>query len=190
MPPDLRLLLDQGFPLPTGFAVESIDRTVEVVHLSQFDPALSEMSTPDWALYCIAAEEGFDALVTRDASQLDQATEMYVLSRLDGFAIISWRQPIEDPIREWGQILAYLPAIKQRLVGAGRRGIAIRLPAPRLSRDNEWQPDERLGREARARRMAQTEVRALARREIEAWCQVRLGDPRAFDALLRHRPAR
>ncbi|MGH9110270.1 MAG: hypothetical protein ACRDY3_12550 [Acidimicrobiales bacterium] len=190
MPPDLRLLLDQGFPHPTGFVVGSIDRTVEVVHLSQFDPTLSAASTPDWALYCIAAAEGFDALVTRDASQLEQATEMYVLSRLHDFVVITWRQPIEDPIREWGQLLAYLPAIKQRLLGVPRRGIVIRLPAPRLGGDNVWRPEERLGREAWALGRSQDEVRADARREIEAWCVQRLGDRGAFDQLLRHRPRR
>ena len=100
-PPNFRLLLDQGFPNPPGFTVRSIDNTVEVVHLSQFDRTLSQRSTPDWVLYCIAARAGFDAFVTRDQAQTNQLVEMYVLSRLRGFTIITWKKPIEDPVREW-----------------------------------------------------------------------------------------
>jgi hypothetical protein len=114
-PPDFRLLLDQGFPKPRGFAVQAVDRTVEVVHLHDLDPQLSMQSTPDWMLYCIAVQAGFDALVARDRRQLDEVLEMYVLSRLRSFAVITWRKAIEDPIREWGQLLAYLPEIKKFL---------------------------------------------------------------------------
>ncbi|MGH9083265.1 MAG: hypothetical protein ACRDWN_07970, partial [Acidimicrobiales bacterium] len=60
----------------------------------------------------------------------------------------------------------------------------------RLGGDNVWRPEERLGREAWALGRSQDEVRADARREIEAWCVQRLGDRGAFDQLLRHRPRR
>lgn len=46
--PDFRLLLDQGFPKPTGFAISELDRSVTVTHLSDFEPTLARHSTPDW----------------------------------------------------------------------------------------------------------------------------------------------
>jgi len=49
--PELRLLLDQGFPKPPGFNLAFVDRTVEAVHLSDFAPELSINSTPDWMIY-------------------------------------------------------------------------------------------------------------------------------------------
>ena len=67
-PEQFALLLDQGFPKPTAFAVAELDRSARVQHLSDFAPELSKNSTPDWYLYCVAAEAGFDALVVRDLS--------------------------------------------------------------------------------------------------------------------------
>jgi hypothetical protein len=46
-PPEFALLLDQGFPKPTAFAISELDRTVRVQHLSDFAPHLAEQSTPD-----------------------------------------------------------------------------------------------------------------------------------------------
>src|SRR5215211_6440336 len=123
--PELRLLLNQGFPKPTGFAISELDRSVSVVHLSDFDPALAESRTPDWVLYCRAAEAGFRGFVARDKSQLDQLAEMYVLSRLRSLTVVTWRKGIDDPVREWGQLLAYLPELRKRLAEAGGRAILL-----------------------------------------------------------------
>jgi hypothetical protein len=60
----LRLLLDQGFPKPPRSKLEDVDSSIEAVHLYDFDRSLSENGTPDWYLYCRAAEAGLDALVT------------------------------------------------------------------------------------------------------------------------------
>lgn len=62
--------------------MRALDRSVSVEHLNDVAPQMSQRSTPDWYVYCLAVESGFDALVVRDRSQLDQMTEMYVLSRL------------------------------------------------------------------------------------------------------------
>lgn len=43
---------------------------VEVVHVADHDANLTERHTPDWYFYLRAARDGFNALVTRDASQL------------------------------------------------------------------------------------------------------------------------
>jgi hypothetical protein len=181
--PEFRLLLDQGFPKPPGFAVRAVDRTVEVVHLHDYDASLSDNSTPDWMLYCVAAEAGFDALVARDRSQLDQLAEMFVLSRLTGFAVITWRRPIEDPIREWGQLLAYLPEVKKYLKEGPCR--AILLPAPTLSSQNLHNPVDTIGMEAQHRGISNTQARRLAQAEIHEGLELSGDDPHRFDQLLR-----
>ncbi len=183
-PDDFALLLDQGFPKPTAFAVSELDRTVRVQHLSDFAPELAERSTPDWYVYCAAAEAGFDALVVRDRSQLDQLAEMYVLSRLKTLTVVTWRKGIEDPVREWGQLLAYLPQIKQRCMEAGGR--ALQLPAPTLGTNCFYDPRKTISKEAELRSVAVGQVRAEARAEITDWLEIS-GEPSSrFDALLGH----
>ena len=110
-PERVRLLLDQGFPKPPGFEPSDVDRQLEWAHLWDWKRALSERSTPDWVLYCEASEGGFDALVTRDFTQAEQAEEMVCLSLLRDFHVISWRQRMEDPISEWVNCLPiFLPS--------------------------------------------------------------------------------
>lgn len=181
-PDDFKLLLDQGFPKPTAFAVSELDQTVSVEHLSDFAPDLAQNSTPDWYVYCAAAEAGFDALVVRDRSQLDQLAEMYVLSRLASLTVVTWRKGIEDPVREWGQLLAYLPQVKQRCLEAGGRGIL--LPAPSLPNECYHDPRQTLGDEAAKMGVSVEEVRNEAKREIADWLDM-TGEPAdRFNALL------
>ena len=101
--------------------------------LYKFDRTLAETSTPDWVLYCRAAEAGFDALVTRDQSQISQPVEMYVLSRLHHFTIVTWKKSVEDPIREWGQLLAYLPDEKILINADLYSPPAANAPLPKVS---------------------------------------------------------
>ncbi len=103
-----RLLLDQNFPNPPGFDVAEVDSSVEVVHLGLHDPTLTAGGTPDWVIYLRAAHDGFDALVTRDLSQTELPEEMLVLTRVR-LTLVAFREAVEDPIVEWGQLLAYLP---------------------------------------------------------------------------------
>ena len=184
--PEFKLLLDQGFPKPPGFAVNAVDKTVKVVHLHDFDRALAEQPTPDWMLYLLAAEGGFNALVTRDKSQLEQLVEMYTLSRLQGFAVITWRRSIEDPVREWGQLLAYLPEVK-KLLRSLKGGRSILLPDPTLSERNIYNPEDRLGTEATRRGISNREARLEAEGEIKQWLTMIGDDPHRFDRLLRLR---
>ena len=186
-PPEFRLLLDQGFPKPTGFVIEALDQSVRVSHLSDYAPDLAARSTPDWYVYCAAAEGGFDALVVRDRSQLDQLAEMYVLSRLPTLSIVTWRKGIDDPVREWGQLLAYMPDVKRRCLEGGGR--AVLLPSPSLSNDSFHKPGDTIGIEARDRRVSTRQVHAAARAEIADWLTL-FGEPvDRFDRLLRHRPS-
>lgn len=182
-PPDrVRLLLDQGFPKPTQFAITALDQSVSVEHFSDFAPELAQKSTPDWYVYCVAAEEGFDALVVRDRSQLDQLAEMFVLSKLKNLSIVTWRKGIDDPVREWGQLLAYLPQIKQRCVEAGGR--AIILPAPSLTNQSLFSPGDTVGTEARNRGISVEQVRREAQSEIADWLAMQDEPPDRFGSLL------
>ena len=183
-PENFSLLLDQGFPKPTAFAVSELDQTVVVQHLFDFTPELAQRSTPDWYIYCAAAEAGFDALVVRDRSQLDQLAEMYVLSRLKALTVITWRKGIDDPVREWGQLLAYLPQVKQRCREAGGR--AIQLPTPALAADCFYDPRETIGAEARIRGISTGEVRDEAVSEIRDWLSMSDEPPDRFDVVLGH----
>ena len=183
-PPEFRLLLDQGFPKPPGFAVRAVDQTVDVIHLHDFAPTLSATSTPDWMLYCVAAEAGFHALVARDRSQLDQVVEMYVLSRLQAFTVITWRKAIEDPVREWGQLLAYLPEVKKHL-GVGPSRVLL-LPAPTLTSQNLVDPAATLGLEAKRLGISNKQAREEAQGEIRDWLRMMREDESRFDNLLGH----
>ncbi|MGH9280498.1 MAG: hypothetical protein ACRD12_20695 [Acidimicrobiales bacterium] len=133
-------------------------------------------------LYCVAAQAGFDALVARDRSQLDQLVEMVTLSRLTRFTVITWRRPIEDPVREWGQLLAYLPELKKRLRQA--RPAAILLPDPKLTAENLYDPMTTLGDEARRRGISLDQARHEALREIHDWLDMTGDEPTRFDQLL------
>lgn len=179
-----QLLLDQGFPKPTAFAVEQLDQTAHVVHFSDFAPHLSQNSTPDWYLYCIAAEARFDALVVRDRSQLEQLAEMYVLSRLKELTIVTWQKGIDDPVREWGQLLAYLPHVRQRCREAGGR--VIQLPSPSLTKKSFHDPRATIADEADKLGIAVGEARHQARAEISDWLTMNSESADRFDEILRH----
>lgn len=178
----LRLLLDQGFPKPPRFNLEDVDSSIEAVHLYDFDRSLSENSTPDWYLYCRAAEAGLDALVTRDFSQAGQELEMYVLTRLPRFVVLAWRKRMDDPVREWGQLLAYLPEIKKRLAQPKAPKVVF-LPDPSLTERNFRDPVQTLGEAAADRRISVEQVRREAREEVMEWLVVR-GQLARFTQLL------
>lgn len=122
--PDLKLLLDQNFPHPV-FDVSAVDATVSVTPVRVFDASLTRRKTPDWLIYLRASQAGFDAVVTRDRSQLDDPEELVTLVDT-GLNVITWRHPVEDSIQEWGQLLAYMSLIRRRL--AGQRSQVIQLP--------------------------------------------------------------
>ena len=111
MPP-FKVLLDEGFPRLPVSMMSALDRTVSVEHLYDFDKKLVGAGTPDWFLYARAAESGFSVLATRDFAQVSQPAEMFMLSRLSTLTVVTWRGGVEDAVREWGQLLAYLPLIR------------------------------------------------------------------------------
>ena len=165
-PERIRLLLDQGFPKPPGFEPSDVDRNLVWSHLWDWRRDLSETSTPDWVLYCEAAFSGFNAIVTRD------------------FHVISWRQRMEDPISEWGQLLAYLPAIR-RYIGEHQSRV-IFLPVPTLANDrNVEQPKAFIARIAQSRGQSVGQLRADAFDSMRGWEQFVGGELGRFTDRLR-----
>lgn len=160
----MRLLLDEGFPSPPGSRPESVDATVEVVALRRFDASLTGSQTPDWYLYLRAQEAGFDALVTRDWHQSEQVEELWALSRTD-LSVVTWKRSIEDPVREWGQLMAYLPEVRRMITENGPS--IVFLPSPRLDRKNLGKATDMIGRLATDLGISNQQVRDQGRQVIE-----------------------
>jgi hypothetical protein len=161
----VRLLLDEGFPSPPGFRPDMVDATVEVTALREFDRSLVGASVPDWYIYLRAHEAGFDALVTRDWHQSQQVEERWTLAQTD-LSVVTWRRPIEDPVREWGQLLAYLPEIRRMVADHGPS--VIFLPSPRLDRKSLDKATEMLGQLAADLGVSGQQVRNQARQIVRS----------------------
>ncbi len=158
----VRLLLDEGFPSPPNFRPEVVDGSVEVVSLRAFDHALAGSRTPDWYVYLRADEGEFDALVTRDWHQSEQPEELWALSRTN-LSVVTWKKPVQDPIREWGQLLAYLPEVRRMIETHGPS--IVFLPSPRLTGKPE-KATAALGRLAASRKMSVAQLRTEARASV------------------------
>ncbi len=164
-----RFLLDQNFPAPI-VDVSQADRSVEYAALWNFDKSLTRRGTPDWVIYLRAREEGFTGVVTRDASQLKDVEELVALDATQ-LAVVTWDRPIEDPITEWGQLLAYMPIVRRWI---DRDGPAVfRLPKPRLDSRNVRRAHALLGEMAQRREVAFPELREQARRAMRTTLEQR-----------------
>jgi hypothetical protein len=175
----VRLLLDQGFPEPPGFTPGAVDRTIEVVPLRDLDAGLT--GAPDWYVILRAHEARFDALVTRSWHAPPHSEELWTLVRTH-LSIVTWARPVDDPVRAWGQLLAYVPEVRR--VIAERGPSIVRLPAPRLAATMLEPADEAFTTLAAERgvedRWLREEARAGVYRDLAAW-----GERDRFDALLR-----
>jgi hypothetical protein len=159
-----RFLLDQNFPRPV-VEVDQLDATIEYVGLDKFDPSLTMRGTPDWLIYLRAVEDGtFDGVVTRDASQLENTEELVVLIDTE-LSVVTWKTAVEDPITEWGQLLAYMPLVVKRM--DLQSGIFY-LPKPSLGRDNASNARAELGKLAASLKRSFPELRSEARRTIKS----------------------
>lgn len=159
----MRLLLDEGFPSPPNFEINTVDDSVEVVALRDFDRSLTGTGAPDWYLYLRADRAGFDALVTDDSDQLTQPEELWVISK-NKLSLITWRKSIHDPIRKWGQLLAFLPEVR-RLIDQHGPSLVL-LPAPRLDRRNLEKASENLNILAKEQAVASQHLRNEARKAV------------------------
>jgi hypothetical protein len=100
------------------------------------------VSTPDWLIYLAAQHSGdFDGLVTRDLAQIVQAEELVAIARTT-MSMVTWRKPIEDPVTEWGQLLAYMPKVRQRI---DERGPAIFILPRSSARPGKCEASNRAG---------------------------------------------
>ena len=130
-----RFLLDQGFPKPV-LRVEDLDKRVAYIHLRDFDAQLSAVSTPDWMVVLSAEAAAFTGIVTRDRSQLNEPETMIALERTS-LSVITWSKGIEDPVREWGMLMAYMPQVLKRIGSDGAR--IITLPNPHIDASHHLQ---------------------------------------------------
>lgn len=179
-----RLLLDQGFPQPPGFNPAAVDHRIEVQHLSSWAPQLSEVSTPDWVLYCEAAFAGFDALVTRDFDQAGLEVEMFALGQLASLHVVTFRKGVEDPISEWGQLLAYMPRIRS-ILGRYEARVIV-LPKPVLPTQAHEPPRKYLAELARVSKRSAQQIRSDALAEVEQYEEM-MGLPGRYTTLLRRK---
>lgn len=166
-PVRLRLLLDNNFPLPP-FDLNTIDATIEATGVARFDRGLTKRNTPDWLICLRAHEGGFDAVVTRDKSQIESFEVMTTLVDT-GMNVVTWRNPIEDPIQEWAQLIAYMPLIRKRIFGETAK--VLLLPRPGLGKDNVLNARSQLHQLAGAERIpfkqSRDQARARMRTELD-----------------------
>ena len=156
-----RFLLDQNFPNPISEVIER-DTRFQITSLSSFDSTLSNERTPDWLLFLRAAEGEFDGVVTRDRSQLSAIETMVVLvdTRL---SVVTWHKGLDDSIREWGQLIAFLPDVCKKM-DSGHRGI-FTIPTPRIAFAKAMDP---IGIEAGGQGQSNAQLLHEARRSLKA----------------------
>jgi hypothetical protein len=162
----LKFLLDQGFPKPM-LKVDALDRKVGYIHLRDFDTRLSRSSTPDWMVVLAAEAGGFAGIVTRDRSQLNEPETMIALERTR-LSVVTWSKGIEDPVREWGMLLAYMPQVTKRIESEGPH--IFTLPNPRLDPKHMQKRHDAAARVANMRnlryRNMQSEAIGLMKRHL------------------------
>lgn len=160
------MLLDENFPSPPGFDPSSVDRRMSLTGLRDFDSQLIGRGTPDWYLYLRAEEAQFNALVTRDWRQSAQAEEMWALTHTS-LSVVTWSDPINDAIAEWGQLLAYMTEILKIIQTHG--DCVVLLPTPRLNVRNVVRASDALGRLAADEGRSNQQIRQEARQAITEW---------------------
>jgi hypothetical protein len=165
-----RFLLDQNFPAPI-VDMHGLDASVDYVALSTFDSTLTRRETPDWLIYLRAHEAGFTGVVTRDASQLEDVEELVALVAT-GLSVVTWAQPIDDSITEWGQLVAYMPLVV-RQIEQDPAARVFTLPRPRLDRKNARPPRALLGEIASQRGVSYGELRSKAREGMRRMLRTR-----------------
>lgn len=149
----LRFLLDENFPPRLGVP----DHRVEYVDLIDFDPSLVGVSTPDWMIYLAAQGGGFSGVVSRDRAQLDQAAEHVALAHTN-LSVVTWRRKIDDPIAQWGHLLAYMPRIVKLIETEGPQ--VVTLPAITIDSSQHSQTRSYVRKEVSLRRTTMTELKA------------------------------
>lgn len=152
----LRFLLDENFPP----RLEVPDHTVEYVDLAVFDPTLVNARVPDWMIYLAAQAGGFDGVVSRDRAQLDQAAEHVALAHTN-LSVVTWWKRIDDPIAQWGHLLAYMPRIVRIIENEGPQVVV--LPTINIDSSHHSQTRSYVRKVVSLRRSSMTELSLLRR---------------------------
>jgi len=162
-----RFLLDENFPDPVFPMIAELEPQIVYTPLARFAPHLTGRRTPDWRLYLEAQAAGFDAVVTRDQSQLGQEHELVALMRTT-VSVVTWVRAIEDPIVEWAQLLAYGRHVLRLMENRGP--CIILLPEPRLDNTHVRRANAKLSGVAAHRKIPYQDLRTQAlnfmRREL------------------------
>lgn len=95
---------------------------------------------------------------------------------------MSWRRPFNDPVAEWGHLLAYLPQLKRRI--ERRQPRAVLLPPPRLDKGNEINPRDALNVYAAEQRRAVQQIRQEAEDLVRGYLDA-TGRSELFDLVAR-----
>lgn len=114
----------------------------------------------------LAAEQGFAGLVARDKKALQTPGSVVALALNPPLSFVTWRSPIEDPVAEWGQLMAYMPLVL-KAVDQGRSGI-FWLPRPTLDSKSVVPARSRAGALASSLSASYPELIAEARQTMEA----------------------
>jgi hypothetical protein len=101
---------------------------------------------------------------------------MWALTRTQ-LSVVTWSDPINDPVAEWGQLLAYMTEILKVVNTCG--DCVVLLPHPRLNKRNTLRSSDALGLLASDEGRSNQEVRDEARTAIAEWLN-RMGQQDRF----------
>jgi hypothetical protein len=108
----LRLALDQNFPQPLLESLHLwLPRDVDLTHLTQIDPRLSDLSDRD--LFIALSQLGWDGLVTNNWRMLNIEHEIAAIVATKA-TVVAMKGMGDDPIRPAGALLLALPGIAKR----------------------------------------------------------------------------
>lgn len=109
----LRLALDQNFPLPLLEANRAfLPADIELTHVQRIDARLPELS--DRELIFALAQLGFDGLVTNNYRMLNIPSELAAMVATKAVVVATYRMG-HDPIRAVGALLLELPGLSARV---------------------------------------------------------------------------
>ena len=115
-------------------------------------------------IYLEAELAHFTGIVTHDWHQSVQAEEAFAIGRTK-LAVITWRDPPDDPVVSWAMVIAYMPEVKKIL--AGRRDAPfVFLPSPRLDSRNVQKGTEAMGKVASELGISNAQARSSAKASI------------------------
>lgn len=109
----LRLALDQNFPRPLLRSMEEwLPVDIEIVHIRDLDPRLSEVS--DRELFIALHQMGFGGLITNNWRMLNIPTEIAAIVATKA-VVVAMEDMGDDAIRAAGALLLELPGLPDRL---------------------------------------------------------------------------